>query len=141
MAPRDPQIFLFTAINLSAPSFQLLEFLPIRGTAAGPLFCWPDNTPVHRAYFTRVLKDALRFPDLDLKRYKTHSFRIGVAFGPQQKACLTPKSGFLVDGNRTPFRGISACHVSALPLRRESRSPTAHLVDFFSPISKLIHFE
>jgi hypothetical protein len=38
-----------------------------------------DNTPVLRQYFTAQLRLALKFNDLDLSRYQTHSFRIGTA--------------------------------------------------------------
>ena len=57
----------------------MLEYLAIQGSSPGPLFCWPDNTPISRAYFTRLLKAALEFCDLDPTRYKSHSFRIGAA--------------------------------------------------------------
>ena len=58
---------------------RLLEYLALRGCSPGPLFCWPDNTPVNREYFVRSLQEALQFCDLDHTRYKSHSFRIGAA--------------------------------------------------------------
>ena len=60
------------------PISRMLEYLAIRGSSPGPLF-WPDNTSISRAYFTRSLKAALQFCDLDPTRYKSHSFRIGAA--------------------------------------------------------------
>ena len=61
------------------PVPRLIEYLALRGCSSGPLFCWPDNTPVSREYFVRSLKEALQFCDLDHTRYKSHSFRIGAA--------------------------------------------------------------
>ena len=61
------------------PVWHLLEYLALRGCSPGPLFCWPDNTPVNREYFVHFLKEALQFCDLDHTRYKSHSFRIGAA--------------------------------------------------------------
>ena len=61
------------------PVSRLIEYLAIRGCSPGPLFCWPDNTPVSREYFVRSLKEALQFCDLDHTRYKSHSFRKGAA--------------------------------------------------------------
>jgi len=61
------------------PISHLLHYLALRGCSPGPLFCWPDNTPVSREYFVCSLKEALQFCDLDHTRYKSHSFRIGAA--------------------------------------------------------------
>ena len=61
------------------PISRMLEYLVIRGSSPGPLFCWPDNTPISRAYFTRSLKAALEFCDLDPTRYVTQfSYRCGL---------------------------------------------------------------
>ena len=57
----------------------LLAYLNLRGTSPGPLFCWLDLSPVTRKFFTNALADSLRFCDLDMSGYKSHSFRIGAA--------------------------------------------------------------
>ena len=135
--PSRPADILVYRDKPVCPVFHLLEFLAIRGTAAGPLFCWPDNTPVHRAYFTRVLKDALRFCDLDLTRYKTHSFRIGAASWAAAKGMSDTqirlfgrwKSNAFLRYIRMPHIGPSVTTWVTL-----ARCPFGR----FSPISKLI---
>ena len=57
----------------------MLDYVPLRGSALGPLFCWADGAVIYRSYFTRSLKDVLQYCNLDEDRYKTHSFRIGAA--------------------------------------------------------------
>ena len=51
----------------------------MRGSHSGPLFCLADGSAVKTEVFTRQLKGALAFCDLDCSRYKSHSFRIGAA--------------------------------------------------------------
>lgn len=31
----------------------VLAYLGLRGTSPGPLFCWPDASPISRTYFTK----------------------------------------------------------------------------------------
>ena len=57
----------------------LLAYLNLRGTSPLLLFCWPDLSPISRNFFTQALADSLCFCDLDVSRYKSHSFRIGAA--------------------------------------------------------------
>ena len=57
----------------------IAEYLSVRKQAHGPLFCWPDNSPVRRTQFVEDLNQALKFCGLDTSQYKTHSFRIGAA--------------------------------------------------------------
>lgn len=61
------------------PVSHLLEYLSLRGQSPGPLFCWPDASPICRSFFVTALSEDLNFCDLDGSRYKTHSFRIGAA--------------------------------------------------------------
>ena len=61
------------------PVSHLLEYLSLRGQSPGPLFCWPDASPICRSFFVTALSEDLNFCDLDGSRYKSHSFRIGAA--------------------------------------------------------------
>ena len=57
----------------------LLRWCRMRGSNSGPLFCLADGSAVKTEVFTRQLKGALAFCDLDCSSYKSHSFRIGAA--------------------------------------------------------------
>lgn len=54
-------------------------YLKMRGRREGPLFCYPPNIPVSRHEFSNILKESLMFCNLDVNRFKGHSFRIGMA--------------------------------------------------------------
>ena len=77
--PANPvDIFIYRAKPV-CPISLLLAYLSLRGTSPGPLFCWPDISPISRNFFTKALSDSLRFCHLDVSGYKSHSFRIGAA--------------------------------------------------------------
>ena len=77
--PAEPvNIFIYQAQPV-CPVNLLLAYLKLRGTSPGPLFCWPDLSPISRKFFTNALADSLRFCDLDVSGYKSHSFRIEAA--------------------------------------------------------------
>lgn len=57
----------------------LADYIDLRGTFVGPLFCLENKTPVNRLVFDRHLHRSLSFCHLDSSRYKGHSFRIGAA--------------------------------------------------------------
>ena len=61
------------------PVQSLLTFLSVRGPVQGPLFCWPDGSPITRTFFVDRLNAALQLCNLDPTLYKAHSFRIGAA--------------------------------------------------------------
>ena len=61
------------------PVSLMLDYVTLRGSAPGPLFCWADGAVISRSYFTRSLKEVLQYCNLDEDRYKAHSFRIGAA--------------------------------------------------------------
>lgn len=63
--------------SLCCPVQLLLQYVSLKGYAPGPLFCWPDWTPITRTFFVTQLKAALKFNNLDCALYKAHSFRIG----------------------------------------------------------------
>lgn len=74
--PVDIYVYRDTPV---CPVATLLTFIQLRGSAPGPLFCWPDNSPVSRSFFVTCLNQALDFCGLDKSKYKSHSFRIGAA--------------------------------------------------------------
>ncbi|XP_064631704.1 uncharacterized protein LOC135489991 [Lineus longissimus] len=61
------------------PLVHTREFLAVRGTAPGLLFCYPCGSPFLRREFDNTLKRALSFCGLDSSRFKGHSLRIGAA--------------------------------------------------------------
>lgn len=61
------------------PVLSLTQFLDVRGTHEGPLFCWPNGTPISREFFINLLQQALVFCGFDTNYFKSHSFRIGAA--------------------------------------------------------------
>lgn len=79
----------FTTIHLTqnikntllCPYQALTDFLNLRKhhSPESPLFSFMDNTPVLRQYFTSQLQLALKFGNLNLSKFQTHSFRIGAA--------------------------------------------------------------
>ena len=51
----------------------------MKGSNSGLLFCLADGSAVKTEVFTRQLKGALAFCDLDCSTYNLHSFCIGAA--------------------------------------------------------------
>ena len=78
----------------------LLRWCRMRGSNSGPLFCLADGSAVKTEVFTRQLKGALAFCDLDCSSYKSRTLFASVQLVWQQKtACLTRRFGVLVVGN------------------------------------------
>ena len=84
----------------------------MRGSNSGPLFCLADGSAVKTEVFTRQLKGALAFCDLDCSSYKSHSFRIGAA-------SLAAENGM----SDVQIRGLGRWKCDAFKLY--IRSPTA----------------
>ena len=63
----------------ACPVHSLYQFIQLRGTCSGPLFCFPPNLPVTCAHFCSCFNQALAWPGLPTSRFKSHSFRIGAA--------------------------------------------------------------
>lgn len=61
------------------PVQRLLDYLRLRGTAAGPLFLNEDRQPVQRKAFADLLAMVFHHLGLPCSNYKGHSFRIGAA--------------------------------------------------------------
>ena len=57
----------------------LQQYLAVRGTKYGPLFCTPNMDPIPRSRLSSTLTKCLQLLDLSPDRYKIHSFRIGAA--------------------------------------------------------------
>ena len=75
-----PPFVIFIYPERSCYPVQLiLNFLAVRGSVSGPLFCWPNGSPITRSYFVERLKAAVTFCNLDTKLYKSHNIRIGAA--------------------------------------------------------------
>ena len=101
--------------SLCCPVQLLLQYVSLRGYAPGPLFCWPDGTPITRTFFVTQLKAALKFNNLDGALYKAHSFRIGAASWATAKGFSDPqirllgrwKSNAFLKYIRTPSLGTN----------------------------------
>ena len=65
--------------SVVCPVFNLANYVLLRGYAVGPLFAFPDLSPVPRQFFSKNLKLLITFAGLDFSRYLGHSFRIGGA--------------------------------------------------------------
>lgn len=60
------------------PVRALLEYVAVRGAVPGPLFVFPDNSPITRNYFSNQLKLSVAWSSLPTN-IQPHSFRIGAA--------------------------------------------------------------
>ena len=61
------------------PVRALAQYINLRGYAPGPLFCFPNGSPVSRSFFTSQLKAAIVYIGFNPAFYKSHSLRIGGA--------------------------------------------------------------
>ena len=61
------------------PVAAMLAYLEFRGAQQGPLFIWPDGTPLTRSRFVDEVRGALTKAKLPAKDFAGHSFRIGAA--------------------------------------------------------------
>ena len=48
-------IFLYREKPVCSGS-TVLAYLGLRGTSPGPLFCWPDASPISRTFFTKAYR-------------------------------------------------------------------------------------
>ena len=63
--------------SINCPVKLLCNYLHIRGSAMGPLFVFPDKSPMSRSYFASQLSACLSHAGYNPSLYKCHSFRIG----------------------------------------------------------------
>ena len=68
LSPVD--IFIYRE-GLVCPVYLLSENINIRGQFPGPLFCWPDTSPISRSNFVTALKEDLQSCNLDISHYKS----------------------------------------------------------------------
>ena len=61
------------------PVQALISYIKLRGTARGPLFCFPDLRPLSKVLINSNLSLVLQAAGLNPKLFKGHSFRIGAA--------------------------------------------------------------
>ena len=90
----------------------LLRWCRVRRSNSGSLFCPADGSAVKTEAFTRQLKGALAFCDLDCSSYKSNSFRISAA-------SLAVENGM----SDAQIRGLSRWKSNGFKLYM--RSPTA----------------
>ena len=71
----SPTKYEFRCTNRFFWHFQ--EFVRLRGNKTGPFFCFKDQQPFSRTFFTEKLKEDLCSLELNARDYNTHSFRVG----------------------------------------------------------------
>jgi len=82
----------------------LCEYLKLRKYMPGPLFCFPDGSPVSVAQFNTELHNSLIFCGMDAARYKSHSFRIGAACHAAERGLSDAQIRTLGRWNSDAFR-------------------------------------
>lgn len=61
------------------PILAMLNFLKVRGSHPGPLFCWKSGSPLSKSSFVKSVRSALTTANLPADNFAGHSFRIGAA--------------------------------------------------------------
>ncbi len=74
-----PKITLHASDHVHCPVSALIDYITVRGTRSGPLFCLADGLPITRRNFSKVLDQCVRFIGLNPTQLTSHSFRIGRA--------------------------------------------------------------
>ena len=74
-----PIVLEINSQSHNCPVVQICRYLRTRGSSPGPLFVFPDKTPISRTYFSSQLSACLSHAGYDPSLYKCHSFRIGAA--------------------------------------------------------------
>ena len=65
--------------SLFCPVQHMKSYLLLRGASSGPLYCFPNGSPISRSFFNQHLHKSLIWAGLSTSLYKGHSFRIGAA--------------------------------------------------------------
>ena len=76
---RQPFVIKILPKPVFCPIDILQQYLAVRGTRYGPLFCSPNMDPISRSRFSSALTKCLQLLQLSPDRYKIHSFGIGAA--------------------------------------------------------------
>ena len=66
------------------PVTAVCAFMAQRGPSPGPFFLFPDGTPLTKARFVSIVREALRELGLPQEQFAGHSFRIGAATAAAQ---------------------------------------------------------
>ena len=67
------------AIGIICPVESLVDYLKVRPTVNGPLFCHFNGNALSRYQFSAMLSKTLKCSGIEPSNYKSHSFRIGSA--------------------------------------------------------------
>ena len=97
------------------PVAALLQYCSTRGDRPGPLFCHADYSPLSVHQFNRELQQCLAFCGLDMRRYKSHSFRIGGACHATNKGYSDAQIRALGRWKSEAFKGYlrsMVCHTN-----------------------------
>ena len=65
--------------QILCPVSSMMSYLVVRGSSAGPLFVYPDNSFLTRDRFVEEVRRALGSAGVDPALFNSHSFRIGAA--------------------------------------------------------------
>ena len=65
--------------STSCPVSLLSTYLGVRGRSPGPLFSYPDQSPISPSRFRALLKMSLSYSSIQSSNITPHSFRIGAA--------------------------------------------------------------
>ena len=74
-----PIVLEINSQSHNCPVVHICRYLHTRGSSPGPLFVFPDKTPISRTYFSSQLSACLSHAGYDPSLYKCHSFRICAA--------------------------------------------------------------
>ena len=91
------------------PVWALQNYFNLRGLSFGPLFCYPNLTPISRELFSSTLKRTLQFCGLDTTVFQTHSFRTGAASYYASLGLNDEKIRMLGRWKTTAFRRYIRC--------------------------------
>ena len=75
----NPITMIIQPSTFPCPVKTLKEYLVLRGSFPGPLFCYPQSKAITRECFSHHLNLSLTWAGLSDQHYKSHSFRIGAA--------------------------------------------------------------
>ena len=73
------KIIIGATTNDLCPITAILNFLKVRGSHPGPLFCWQSGSPLSKPSFVDRVRSALTTANLPADNFAGHSFRIGAA--------------------------------------------------------------
>ena len=81
----------------------LSEYINIRGHFPGPLFCWPDASPISQSFFVTALRKSCKFVTWIFRTIRLIALGSVLLPGQQQRVCQIHRSGILDAGNLMHF--------------------------------------